>query len=224
MSEENENSLPAEQPKRVVTHTKLSTERLAVYLRVLRETGSHFEACRVATPFPNDVKPVSEESGGTTPPSGYQTFLHYRRTHPEFEQQCIDAINEAIGAAESELARRMRLPTERATIDKQGNVVHVTKDYRNADLLLLRFLARHAPDTWTETQKRELTGTMQVQHGNAYAAAGVAYNITSEVLRMLSETDRQTLGEIMCRAEDARLKLESEKKQQKLLEGPNNAG
>jgi hypothetical protein len=224
MNDTNEN-LPAEHPKRAVTRSKLTPERLAKYLEVLRETGSHFEAARVATPFPNEVKPVSEESGGTTPPSGYQTFLHYRRTHPVFEQQCIDAINEAIGAAESELARRMRLPTERATIDKLGNVVHVTKDYRNADLLLLRFLARHAPDIWTETQKRELSGTMQVQHGNAYAAAGVAYNITSEVLRMLSEADRIALGEIMCRAEDARLKLESEKKQQKLLlEGPDNAG
>jgi hypothetical protein len=226
MSETNQptsSNVPAQAEPKRVTRLRVSQERLDRYIEVLELTGSHFEASRLSS-APNEVQPVSERSGGTTPAPGYQTFYMERKTNPEFARRCEEAINNFVGRAESELARRMFLPTERATIDKNGVVQHISRDYRNADLLLVRALSRHRPE-WVDQQKREVQSNVNVNHTAGGFSAGAGYLITSDVLQMLSESDRQELGRIMCIAEEKRLELEQQKKQQKLLlEGPDNAG
>src|SRR5262249_42716567 len=89
--------------KRIIRRNPLTPERLAKYVETLALTGSHFEACRVASPFPNEVNPGSEKFGGTTPPSCYSSFATERKFNPEFAQACDAAIQIAIGKAESEL-------------------------------------------------------------------------------------------------------------------------
>jgi hypothetical protein len=216
----NENVPAAAEPKRI-TRMRLTEARLARYCEVLEQTGSHMEASRLAS-ADNDIAPASDPKLGTAPAPGYQTFYIERRTNPEFAARCDQAILNFVGRAESELARRMFLPTERASLDKQGNVAHVSKDYRNADQLLLRALARHRPDEWSELARRQVDQKTTVTHNNAYAAGGAAYVISSEVIQLLDEDDRQLLGQLMVKAEEKRLQLENERKQQALLEGPNN--
>jgi len=184
-----------------ITRTRVTPERLAKYVEVLSQTGSHFEASRVATPFPNEVQPISERHGGTTPPPGYATFAKERKINPEFAEACEAAIQIAIGRAESELARRMLLATERATCDKNGNIVHISKDYRNADLLLMRFLARHRPEDWTERSRLDSNVTVT---SNGDGSTGARYVISIEDVRLLEPEQQRQLMSLIRSLEDVR--------------------
>jgi hypothetical protein len=210
MSDENTNS--DSPPTKIVRRLAVTEERKAAYIAALRATGSHFFASVAASPYPNDVDGHR--------PSGYSTFLKLRRTDSEFSAACDEALAEAVGRAEQELSRRMYVPSERPVLDRQGRVAAVATDWRNADVLLTKFLSRHRPE-WVDQQKRQVESNVNVNHAAAGAShAGAAYVISSEVLSMLTDSDKLALGEIMCRAEEKRLELEQQKKQ---LEGPKDA-
>ena len=206
-------NVPAKAEPKRITRMRLSPDRLDKYVEILSITGSHMEASRLAS-FPNDTT----NANGNAP--GYPGFLRERKSNPDFARRCDEAMQAAIGRAESELARRMYLPTERASISKDGTIVHISRDFRNADLLLQKFLTRHRPDEWADRSRLDSNVTT---NSSGSATSGAAYVITPGMLSMLSDSDRLALGEILCRAEDARLRIEAEKKQQNQLEGPHDA-
>jgi hypothetical protein len=221
MSETNEptsSNLPAQAEPKRVTRLRVSQERLDRYIEVLELTGSHFEASRLSS-APNEVQPVSERSGGTTPPPGYQTFYMERKTSPEFARRCEEAINNFVGRAESELARRMFLPTERATIDKNGVVQHISRDYRNADLLLVRALSRHRPE-WVDQQKRSVESNISVTHNGNGAPGGIGFVITPQLTSHLNDEEKRVLSDLMRKMVECSEAAEKEKQNQ--LPAPNN--
>jgi hypothetical protein len=197
---------------KIIRRQAVTEDRKRAYIAALRETGSHFFASIAATPHANDTE--------SHRPSGYSTFLKLRKTDAAFAAECDEAMSESVGRAEHELSRRMYLPSERPIIDKQGRVVATATDWRNADILLMKFLARHRPE-WIDQQKRQVDSTVSVSHTAGIAPAGAAYVISSEVASLLSEADRLALGDIMCRAEEKRLELEQQQKQ-KQLEGSSD--
>jgi hypothetical protein len=184
----------------------VSQERQDVYCRVLSETGSHFEAARAATPFPNEMKP--REDGVINSPSGYNTFLRLRKSDPIFAARVDEAMSIALARAEAELSRRMFVATERATLDRAGNIVHISKDFRNADMLLKTFLARHRPE-WIDSQRKSVEATVHHVGGNNAPGSGFGYTIRAADIELLSDEDRKLLGELVGRIEDARTAAKS---------------
>jgi hypothetical protein len=193
-----DDNAPAPKIGRPRTRALLTEDRLAKYLEVLEQTGSHNEAARVATPHPNDITPGTKSKPAPAP--GYASFYSWRKSHPDFEQACVDCVARAVGRAESELARRMNLPTERPTVDRNGNIVHISKDFRDANRLLERFLARHKPEDWTPRNRLDSNVTIT----GANNIGGAVYCIRASDLDLLGESDRVELMQILSRLEDAR--------------------
>jgi hypothetical protein len=183
-----------------ITRCAVSEERQDAYIRTLERTGSHFEASRVATPHANPMKPRAD--GVENSPSGYQTFLKLRKESPAFAARCEEALSRAIGRAEAMLKDRMELPTERATLDKSGTIVHISKDFKNADALLRTFLARHRPE-WVDSQKRSVEAT--ITHVGSESVGCATYTIRADDLDLLATEDARTLMELLSKLEDARL-------------------
>ena len=139
----------------------------------------------------------------------YTTFVRERKLSPDFDLACREALEEALGKIEEALYERTSLPTERATLDKNGNIVHISKDFRNADALSLAIL-RHADDSWIE--KREVKSDVTVNRGGSSQRTGV--NISFEDMKLLDDSERDQLSNLL------RAMLERKERQQAALPSP----
>lgn len=153
------------------THRPISDERKAIYLKVLRETGSTQAAAAAATPH---------SDGGKGGRPGYESFRDEIRRDPEFAQQVQAAKDEAIGRVEAEIAKRAFSPTKRPIV-QNGEIVAEEVSYRDANHLLLRLAARLNPDAWAE--RRKLDGT--VTHHHDHEVRGLVITLKPEHLLML---------------------------------------
>lgn len=131
-------------------HGPVTLERRDTFLRVLSETGSFTAAARAATPW------------GTGKLPGYRTWYDLCKRDPEFAEAVAEARAAALGRIEEEIVRRAFKPDERPILDRNGKVVAVALDHRNANLMLLRAAEKLSPSDWAP--KKNISGVIQHDH------------------------------------------------------------
>jgi hypothetical protein len=131
----------------------LTPERIATFLKVLRETGSPAKAASAATPW------AQGKNGGLN------TFRDHRRRDAEFSEAWDEAMSHTVGEAEALVVEWIHNPPMRPVYVK-GEKVDEYEDRFTSVKLLLAFLARHKPDEWA--QRRQVTVDGAVTHDHAH--------------------------------------------------------
>lgn len=176
----------------------VTERRKAAFLEALRQTGSLRWAAAIASPhLGGEPRP-----GGKA--RGFESFRDAMRRDPVFAAEVEEALSVALGTAEKLLAERMLTPDTRPIVDKNGAVVAVATDHRNANTLLLRFLERHSPDHWAP--KKQLSGTVTHDHTHQHTLgpATPGYTITADDLLALPDDKRRLLVSILDEVEHNR--------------------
>ncbi|MEM9066584.1 MAG: hypothetical protein AAGB51_13965 [Planctomycetota bacterium] len=145
------------QPRRPI-----DDKRRRVFLKVLAETGSVAAAARAATPH-------SKAKDGR---AGRRSFEQLAERDPIFAAQVEEAKSHAIARVEEAIMERAFQPDERPIIDKEGNVVAVQTDRRNANAMLLRAAEALAPERWAPKKNisSDVRHSGQVAHAHLHAA------------------------------------------------------
>ncbi len=185
----------AERPK---SQQRVTERRKAAFLEALRQTGSLRWAATLASPHLGS-EPREDGHG-----RGWEAFRDAMRRDPVFAAQVEEALSAALGTAEKLLAERMLTPDTRPIYDKNGALLGVQTDHRNANALLLRFLERHSPDHWAP--KKSLTGTVTHDHTHEHTLgpATPGYTVTASDLLGLPEDKRRLLVALLEDVEDNR--------------------
>ena len=162
-----------------VPHRAMTDDRQRVYLDVLAETGSHPAAARAASPHLAD-------SPGPRP--GYSSFADLRRLDPDFANACDEAERRALGKVEQAIVQRAYTLDERPIFGKDGTLLGVQTDSRQANQMLLRLAERLAPDAWT--QRKHATVDAKHQHTHAHRHGMIVFQLKTYHLGLLP-TDRR---------------------------------
>lgn len=186
-----------ETPRRSIQ--RIDDRRKAAFLEALRQTGSFRWAATIASPHLHGRERRSGRRG-----HGYESFRDAMRRDPIFAAAVEEAQSFALGRAEQILAERMLTPDTRPIIDKNGVVVAVATDHRNANTLLLRFLERHSPDHWAP--KKQLSGTVAHDHTHQHTLGPTTpgYTVTADDLLALPDDKRRLLVSILDEVEQNR--------------------
>jgi hypothetical protein len=178
---------------------RVDERRKQVFLETLRQTGSLRWAATIASPHLAGDPARDPRRGGKG--HGFESFRDAMRRDPVFAAEVEAALAHALGTAEKLLAERMLTPDTRPIVDKNGNVVAVATDHRNANALLLRFLERHDPG-WAP--RKNVSGEIahQHQHTHELAAAEPGYTITARDIRALPEDKQRLLLSLLDEIED----------------------
>ena len=166
------------QPKLPVTDA-----RKAIYLEVLRTTGSHAAAARAATPGATSARRP-----------GHMTWVDLRRKDPEFAAACDDALQDALGRLEKAAYDRA-LNGWKRPVYQQGQLVGHDLVVDNG--LLLRVLSRLDP-SWSPNRNVTVEGSIDHNHQHSIAAIGV------QDLMHLSEPERDQLLLLLEKIADGR--------------------
>jgi hypothetical protein len=141
----------------VAIQLPITPERKALFLKVLRETGSVRAAARAATPWATSIQPVSG-------------FYDAREVDEEFARAWEESLDDFRGALEQELLRRAVDGYEETRTDHAGRV---TTTLKYSDGILMFMARRHMPAEYGD--KVEVAGalTSKVQVDPAALAAAV---------------------------------------------------
>lgn len=188
---------------------RLTPERKRIFLDAVRQTGSLRAAAALASPHsdPSTYRP------------GYETFRDAARRDPAFAQEIREALNDAMGAAEKLLAERMLTPDTRPIFDKNGNLLGVQTDHRNANQLLLAFLARHDPNSWAP--KKHLGGEIAHQHDHRHEFGPGRLSIHPSDILALPEEDRAAFMRYVEVIEQARAQRLGQSEQKEIEDVPD---
>jgi len=126
----------------VVVPQPITPERKALFLKVLRETGSVRAAARAATPWATSIRPVDG-------------FHYQREVDEDFAADWKEAHDDFVAALEQEILRRAVEGYEETRTDAKGNVVTT---HKYSDALFLAMLRRHAPSEYGD--KVEVAGSL----------------------------------------------------------------
>jgi hypothetical protein len=143
----------------------VTPERRKAFLDALAKTGSWRAAAAAASGHL-----LADGHPGTR--LGVGTFSQLAKRDPEFSEQVQEALNEAIANVESTLYDRIHLPNRRPVFDKQGVLLGHDENWRDANVLALRFLERHDLN-WI--QRKQIDGTTHVVHSDAEIGSGASY-------------------------------------------------
>lgn len=187
-----------ETPRRSIQ--RIDDRRKAAFLEALRQTGSFRWAATIASPHLHGRERKSGRRG-----HGYESFRDAMRRDPIFAAAVHEAQSYALGRAEQILAERMLTPDTRPIIDKNGVVVAVATDHRNANTLLLRFLERH-DGGWA--QKKHVAGEVahqhQHQHVHTLSPGEPGFTVTASDIRALPEERQRLLLSLLDEVDEAR--------------------
>lgn len=178
---------------------RVDERRKQVFLETLRQTGSLRWAATIASPHLSGDPTRDPRRGGKG--HGFESFRDAMRRDPVFAAEVEAALAHALGTAEKLLAERMLTPDTRPLLDKNGNVVAVATDHRNANTLLLRFLERH-DHSWAP--RKNIAGQIEHQHQHTHelAAAQPGYTVTAADIRALPEEKQRQLLALLDEIED----------------------
>lgn len=165
------------------THRPIDRRRQDVFLDVLRQTGSISGAAAAATPHGEGDRP------------GYRSFLDLMKRDPEFAREVEEAKNHALGRVEQEISRRAFTPDERPIFAKDGTLLGVHRDHRNANQMLLR-LAERLSDDWSP--KKHVTGEVEHKHLHAHAV----FQLELEHLELLHPDERERFVSLLSLIEE----------------------
>jgi len=172
-------------------HQPVSDDRRRVFLEALATTGSMQAAAAAASPHCSGRRP------------GYESFRDLIRTDAAFAEAVAEAKQRALGRVEEEIARRAFKPDERPIFGKDGSLLGVQTDHRNANTLLLRLAERLDPEAWTP--KKHLSGTVSHQHDHSHA---VMFALEARHVLLLEPTDQEALMSLLGKLRE-RLALEA---------------
>lgn len=135
----------------------ITPERKALFLKVLRETGSIRAAARAATPWATSIRPVDG-------------FDYQKEVDEEFASRWDEALDDFRGALEQELLRRGCDGFEETRTDHLGRVTTI---HKYSDSILMFMARRHMPAEYGD--KVEVAGalTSKIQVDPAALAAAV---------------------------------------------------
>jgi hypothetical protein len=199
---------PAPKPKRHVE--PMTPEREDVFIDALIKSGGSFAyASMAAAPKNGNGNP---RSGKNNAAPCYETWRSYIKRSPEFAIRVQNALTSALANMENLLHERAHQKDTRPIVDRDGNVVAVAEDSRNANSMLLAWLRKHSPE-WLE--KKIVALNAEVLHKNAddESAGGLRYVVRAEHVRMLEPEKQKLLMELLTDIEEIRL---AEKKQKQL--------
>lgn len=168
------------QPKLPVTDA-----RKAIYLEVLRTTGSHAAAARAATPGAISARRP-----------GHMTWVGLRRTDPEFAAACEEALQEALGALEKAAYDRAMNGWQRP-VYQQGQLVGHDLVIDNG--LLLRVLSRLDP-SWSPNRNVTVEGQIDHRHEHTHVLATIGV----QDLVYLPMSERETFLNLLEKIADGR--------------------
>lgn len=169
--------MPAFQP--------IDDRRRAVFLKVLSETGSMVAAAAAASPHLDQNR--------THARPGYESFRDLIRRDPEFSERVQEAKTSALGRVEEEISRRAFTPDERPIFGKDGALLGVQTDHRNANGMLLRLAERLDP-TWAPRKHHEVQGKVAHEHVHDHR---YVFELRSEHVLLLEEEDRSLLLDLL---------------------------
>ena len=172
-------------------HQPMTEDRRRVFLEALATTGSMQAAAAAASPHCTGRRP------------GYETFRDLIRSDPAFAEAVAEAKQRALGRVEEEIARRAFKPDERPIFGKDGALLGVQTDHRNANTLLLRLAERLDPEAWTP--KKHLSGTVSHQHDHSHA---VMFALEARHVLLLDANDQEALMSLLGKLRE-RLALEA---------------
>ncbi|MEQ8769224.1 MAG: hypothetical protein RIB60_01810 [Phycisphaerales bacterium] len=183
-------------------HQPMTEDRRRVFLEVLATTGSMQAAAAAASPHCTGRRP------------GYETFRDLIRSDPSFAEAVAEARQRALGRVEEEIARRAFAPDERPIFGKDGKLLGVQSDHRNANTLLLRLAERLDPEAWTP--KKHLSGTVSHQHEHSHA---VMFALEARHVLLLEPHDQEALMSLLGRLRE-RLAMEAPSERPAAIAGP----
>jgi hypothetical protein len=160
------------------TRQPISDRRRAVFLATLAKTGSMTAAAAAATPWAVGRK------------CGLESFRDLSKRDPAFAVEVEEARAAALGRVEQAIAERAVEGVDEPVYQK-GARCGLRKVY--SDTLLLRLAARLAPESWSERQRTELSGSVGVVASRSDGFLSIS---ASDVL-LLSEDKQQQLAELV---------------------------
>lgn len=173
-------------------HRAITPERAATFLDALRKTGSLHHAAAAASP--HLVARGSKHCG-------VGSFREYARRNPEFAAEVEAALTAVIGEAEALLWDRAKTPDQKLVFNPKTGAEHVTEDRRNANQMLLAWLAAHRPEMWAPKIKNDTT----VTHVGNPITSGAQWVIKpDDVLLLADPDDQRLLIALLEKIEDAR--------------------
>jgi hypothetical protein len=178
----------------------VTEERKKLFLATLAQTGSWRAAAAAASGhLIRDGHPGSR--------LGVGAFANLAKRDPAFAEQVREALDAAIANVEHALYDRINLPNRRPIFDKQGNLLGHDENWRDANMLGLRFLERH-DQNWV--QKKQIDGTQHVVHSEAGVGSGAAYVLKPADIMLLPPEKRAALIALLEDVEQARDEQEAD--------------
>ena len=133
-------------------------------------------------------------------------FREHARRNPDFAAKCEEALSDFKGEMEALAVQRAKTVDTRPHYDKNGNLLGIEENRRNANDMLKVVLARIDPSAWAP--KRNVTVDATVTHNEAKLTGGAAYIVKPDDMLLLDATEQRTLIDLLSKIEDARKALE----------------
>lgn len=187
-----------------LAHQPMSEDRRRVFLEALANSGSMQAAAAAASPHCSGRRP------------GYETFRDLMRNDPAFAEAVVEAKQRALGRVEQEITRRAFKPDERPIFGKDGTLLGVQTDHRNANTLLLRLAEKLDPESWAP--KKHVKGEVDHKHDHQHSHA-VMFALEARHVLLLDEDDQHSLMSLLAKLRE-RLSLETGHEQVAVGSGP----
>lgn len=169
-------------PRKGSAHQPLTAARKRKYIEAIRETANYTEAARIASPH----------SKG--PRGAVSTFNIARGRDPEFDEECVAAMNEAVNRLASKVYERARdgVVTERRTLPDGTVLERVAYDVKR-ELAVLGKL----DDDWVPKRYSE---TFNTNHTKIDANVALPEQRTMKLVASLDRDERDALRGLLEKA------------------------